>query len=410
MKKVALVLILAACGSDPDSVLIDASPSPDAIPQGPNTVSLRTFGGPQLVMYRDGAGPWLVPLEVSIGNYELRVTDAYEVVLACSTTGASDVVLHRQTFGDGATRYGFCDVPSSDPAPMTVQVTGQMAQAGQVYMTDMASSTTAPWTFMLDVTPGTHDLVAVGTNNRILVRRDVTVSAAATLPAVDVVADGVAMTPVPLTINNGVHGGEVFSTDFYWSLRNSSAFLTGASTTLQTPPASLVDASDFTFLSLYATTDAGWRYAFTSFTGAETTFTLPAAPSGITYAEAGGALMASWGTTPDYTELELSLAATSASNDRRLRVVASRAWLAATGLTQIGFDADPPGFDPSWNIDLAGPYVRMLTVSDNSGTISYGSTLREAVNAAVLRPLPPRARQREIEAARRAMARSRATP
>ena len=392
-----LAALLVGCGGHsavPDAgVLHDASP--DVVPQGPNLVTLDAGDGLSLIVYRDGTGPWQVPQETSPGQYALHVTNDYEWLLVCTSGASFDAELQAATYADGASQFGFC-FADGGAAPSTVPVTGQMAQAGIISMYDRATSSTPSWSFTLNVPPGTHDLVAVGVDNRMLIRRNLQITAATTESLIDVDANGTAMTSVPLTVNG--LGSDTLSTELDLLLSNDLTLIDGTSTMLEAPPASLLLPTDSEFLSLAASTSSTTRTAFTSFTGAETTFTLMPALSGVTFDASSGALKASWATLPSYTNLDMYLAASAAGAFSTERVSVSKSWLMATGATSIAFDQMPPGYDASWKIDLSGPYVRGFEARDESGSILYGTSYLEAVNGASARQVQAKQRARLLRA------------
>jgi hypothetical protein len=398
MRKFAGLVVLVACGQSNNSpIIIDGAPTDtliDGPPPGPNVVTLEAPDADTLITYRDGSGPWLVPPEATVGEFDLQVTNDYQVVVACNTPQGSDVTLYDRTFADGTTLFAFCDAaPLSQPT--TTAITGTMAQAGQVFMGDTANSATAPWSFSLNETLATHDLIAIGTDNRMLIRRGIVVVGPTSVASIDVVADGTTMTAVPLTIN-GMQSGETLLTEYDFFLTNDFAFLTGSSTTLQIPPASLLQANDFELLNLDLTTSTTSRSANTVFSGTESVFTLMPILTGISFTTSGGVLAASFGTLPPHDGLRLDMFDGVGKVEQA--VDATQSWLDATSTTKIAFDAIPPALDPTLVVDLTAPYTRFFEVSDNSTSIGYSSGVSEAVNG----PAAPKRTTHRLE--RRAIA------
>ncbi len=380
MRKFVLGVCLVACGNSNNSpiIIVDGAPgdtSVDGPPLGPNVVTLEAPDADTLVTYRDGNGPWLLPPEAALGEFDLQVTNDFQVIVACTTTMGSAVTLYDRTFADGSMLFAFCDAASLTQ-PTTTAITGTMTQAGQVFMGDNASSTTAPWSFSLNETLAMHDLIAIGTDNRMLIRRGIAVVGPTSVAAIDVVADGTAMTAVPLTIN-GAQGSETLSTDFDLLLTNDFAFVAGSSMTVQTPPASLLEANDFELLDLELTATTTSRSASTVFTGTESAFTLMPILTGISFATSGGVLAATFGTLPTHDGLLLDL---FSGGGNEQTVDATQSWLDATSTTKVAFDAIPPALDPAMLVDLTAPYSRFFEVSDNSTSISYSSAVSAAVN------------------------------
>ncbi len=387
-KSVGVLVFALACSSHKNPVIVIPDGPPDASPDAPpkNAVTLETFGTISFIAYRDGAGPWQTPTAGAMGTYTLNVTNDYQWVIVCASGGGFDAELQGATYKDGTRQFGFCFV-SGPSTGSTVAVTGQMVQAGTVDMYDTATSTTGNWSFSLNVPPGTHDLVAFDATD-IYAHRAQAISAATSLGTLDLSTSGTAMTAVPLTINN--LGSDTLGTELDWFLGNDAAFLTGTSTTIETPPASLVMQNDFEFLDVIASSATTQRTGSTSFTGSETSFTLMPPVTGITYAPSGTTVAATWGTLPTHTALELNLFGGTPSAPKNQHVTVTTSWLTATGATSLAFDAMPPGYDAAWTIDVSGPYTRIFSVDDGSGSISYTSEIVEGVNGAALLQPPMR--------------------
>jgi hypothetical protein len=220
-----------------------------------------------------------------------------------------------------------------------------------------------------------------------VLRRDQQITAATTLPAIDT-AQGTAMVPVAITVTG--LGSDTLGTEYDLFTGNDNAAFTGTTTTVQTAPASLLVASDGVSITATATsTNGGQRSATTSFSGTETTFALPPALTGITYSVTGGVLDASFGTLPPYDTIEMFATASSGSQ----HVIASKSWVAATGATKLAFDQIPPGYDPTWKVDLTKSYDRSFFTVGSSGTFGFVSQIDEAVNATARRVDPLLRRQ-----------------
>jgi hypothetical protein len=383
----ALALAASACSNHHKIVIADSSP--DGVTPGSNVVTLQPLQPPAFIAYRDGKGPWQTPVKDSRGNYTLNVTHDYQWVIVCTSGADFDAELQGATFSDGASQFAFCFAYTP---PATVSVTGQMVQAGSVMMTDTATSTTPAWAFNLNVPTGPHELVAIG-GNRMVIRRGEMITAATALPPIDVATQGTAMTPLSLTVNN--LGSDTLGVELDLFTGNDIALMNSATTMLQAPPASLLLASDSQDLFVSASGAGSQRDAFATFTGTETSFALPPVLTGVTYAVSGGDVSATWGALPSYTDLKLMTSGSSTTAATSQTVTASKSWIAETGATQLVFDAAPPGYDPAWKINTAGPYIRELFADDNSGSILYSSAVVERVNGAVARE-SDRARQRTI--------------
>jgi hypothetical protein len=385
-----LALVLAGCGDDAQhhtAVIVDGhgsdSGSPDAPAQnGPNLVQLDLFGTPDLIEYRDGNGPWVVPAMVS-GVYQLHVTDDYQVVAACSFSGLAsneDSEQRNATFGDGAMQFMFCGSGSSTGT--TFAVTGQMLQPGNVQLQDTAMGATSPWSFSLDVSAGTHELVAIGAT-KMLIRRNLALSAATTVPDVDVTTAGTAFTTATATV---IGADPTDSVHIQSGLFTGNDFATLSDTTDRTityAPNSLIAANDGPQLQVQVTNMANTvaRSVFTYGPTSATMFMLPPVLTGVTFGSTEP-LTASWGTLPDYSNAEvLAFGGTQASFLEQY-VSATKAWLDKTGATSLAFQSDAANYNPAWNVATAGAFIEFAVAnntdsqggSTNTGVISGGAS------------------------------------
>ena len=121
----SFLVVLAACdhssSETPDAHIIVIDSAVDAPPVAPNTVTVRTYGPPAFIKYRDGSGAWQSAKQVDTGIYEIAITNDYEVVVVCGSSQGFDSSLFKRTFADGSRFTSFCfeDVqqPSWSPSP-----------------------------------------------------------------------------------------------------------------------------------------------------------------------------------------------------------------------------------------------------------------------------------------------------
>ncbi|MEO8843507.1 MAG: hypothetical protein ABI591_19410 [Kofleriaceae bacterium] len=379
-----LALVLAACGDDGDHhtmIVIDGhgsdSGSHDAPAQdGPNLVKLDFYGTPDLIEYRDGTGPWVVPTQ-SNQEYLLHVTDDYQVVVACSFSGLAGNTDSEQldaTYGDGAEQFMSCQ--SGGTTDATFAVTGQMLLPGSVDMQDTATGATSPWSFSLNVSAGTHDLIAVGAT-KMLIRRNLSFTAATAVADLDVATAGTVFPTTTATVV-GAGPGDTSELRSEWFTGNDVAMLSDTTDlTLIQPPNSLIAANDEPELELEVTNMAHTvtRSIFVVGPSPGTTFTLPPVLTGVTFG-ATAAATAMWGTLPAYTTVNVIAFGGSATAFLEQNVSATKAWLDKTGATSLAFESDAANYDPAWNVPLTGAFVE-LAVSDPIDT--NGSTSRTAV-------------------------------
>lgn len=387
MKRTLFAIALASCGHHSPQGSSDASV--DAATPELHAVTLHAAQPPVLIAYRDGAGPWSTPAPVGAsGDYTLYVADDYRVVIACLGSFGFDAQLLSATFADGDHQAMSCYASTSSPPP-NVEVTGQMAQPGQINLGSGGAGSALPGPFDFDfhVEPGTYDLVAVAASHRMLIHRDLAIASSTTVPTVDVDADGAPMSPVTLTIDNlgadrPIVVDNLATDDMITGLVPcpvSPGCPYSGTITLYVPPATVLRPGDSQQLQISTLAPPLGRGATTDFTGTQTHFTLmPALPS-TAYVTAGNTLTTSLSALPSYTSVSLVVLGSAG----RMGVAATRRWIDATAATEIGFDAMPPGYDPAWHIDLGGPYRRELVVNDDSTPIHYFTERFEGVNGAM---------------------------
>jgi hypothetical protein len=385
-----LLAFAAACGGNdakPDALIIvhpDARADADVdAPPATNTATVMPFGGtPAFVAYRDGNTAWQTPVLGSSGAYELGVTDDYTFVMVCADTSGFEAQMIGSSKNDSPQQYVYCGKNLGGAAP--VAVTGHMAQAGTVYMTDSASSTTANWSFTLHVPPGTHDLTAFDTGH-IAIQRDLAISGATALPAVDVVAGGSALVQVPLTIS-GRPAGDQLSVDYELGLKNDFAVVTANTPSLPTAPSSLLLPNDFQYAYIESLSGTSSLTAATVYTGSETSFALMPPLTGVAFDSSGGVVRASWSTLPAHDLVALYLGSQAGASYQSAQLTDS--WLASHGGTHVQFDDSAPGYQAAWRIDVNGPYVRQLSALTTGTGIAYSSATIEGENGAMVRSRP----------------------
>jgi hypothetical protein len=374
VKRLLLTAVVSCGGSSQATQPPDVGVAPDAT--GPNLVLLNSPFPLALVSYRDGRnGGWTVPTQRPSGEYELHVTNDYQWVAVCANAPFYDAELHGATIADGELQTVSCVPPNPDPTRVTV--TGQMVQPGTVCIESAATGNTNNWGFALSVRPGNHDLVAFDTTD-IAIRRHLAISTGTAVPPVDLSTEGVSLVPVNVVINN--LGSDVSSTLLLLTLDSDSVSIPGSATSFVTPPSSLLQSTDFEFFLVSTANGSGFRTGFTDVVSDGFTFSLMPPVSGVSFAHAGADVVATWGNLPDFASLELQVVGTAGKQ----RMVASKSWLTSTGTTQLLFEPYPPGYDTSWRVDLAGPYVEWLIAKQFVGNVLYWSGERFGVNGATV--------------------------
>jgi hypothetical protein len=382
--------LTAACGDD------TRLGNPPKGPGGPpdeegSKVTITTSGNPPMFMaYRDDGGDWADVVEVDVGVYEIAVEGQYEVVTVCGSGSRPRTTLARFTLEEGSEQRVSCILYTDDPL---YNVTGQMLQPGSVFMGSLASSTTASWTFDLDVTAGAHDLVAYD-GQKILFQRDLDIQADTATDPVDLAA-GAAFVSKAFTFE-GTRSDDTVALETDLVTANEVVYLPGSATTAKVVPDELLADNDIQMVLATASNGTARRTIEVSAAGAvPSTLTFAPRLAGVTLEPRG----AKWASMPtggvgysQYTPAE------AAGGERRLSLVVSKGWrdanlasLVVTGELEI--DLAIPGYDDAWKIDDTNHYAT-LSVVDAVDGVTYTSAVNKRVGGA---RAPGRSREEDRE-------------
>ena len=348
----SLVALLVACGDD------DPTPPADAPPVLRLPVNFRVRGEvPRLLAIRDVPGEWTVLPTNATGMYTADAALRHQIAMVCGAPGAFSTTIEMRVRTD-SDPFLFC-FNGDNPAP-TFPITGQMLQPGQVSMSGMDDSTTAPWLFDLAADAGAHDLVAFG-SSLVLVRPNLMITAATTIPTIDLAQGGEAYATTTSIISNR-ETDEVTQTELTVFVENDVASLTRSGATLYELPASQLGAGiQFgTVAALTPTTRRDTSIAGTSVVNV----TLLPRLSGITFGEIGP----SWTMLPLETD-SVSYLMFTPTNDLSLR--ASGQYLA--GDTSLAIELDIPGFDAAWRVPAADRVHRFSIYDEDFSESSMSS-------------------------------------
>jgi hypothetical protein len=350
---------LVACGDDGGG----GGVTPDAPMELRYPISFEVRGEmPLLLAFADDDGTWTPIVPNPQGDYMISATNRHAIVMVCG----SDVVGYRT---EVAQRTRFDDDPfffcyNGGGTSQFVAVTGQMLQPGEVQMLARDEGTASPWTFELMVLADTHDLVAFG-ESMVLLRRNISVTAAMTLPDVDLTQGGAAYATTPVLLDN-VLGDETVETVASIFTGNDIADYVRSGSTLYEVPSSLLGPTDFQFAEIRATTATTSRSASIDTMGPTPMLTLMPRLSGIEFSDHG----ATWSDLPDSTA-EVRLFSSNASE--YLTIEASGGYIA--GDTELGVTLDIPGYDDAWRL-TGSLYHTFVAYDDENGQteISSGPT------------------------------------
>ncbi|MGE0397935.1 MAG: hypothetical protein AB7T06_14645 [Kofleriaceae bacterium] len=373
--------VLGACGDDGNS----PEPMIDAPPALRYPISFEVRGDvPLLLASRDDDGTWTAIAATDLNEYMFEATNRHAIAMVCGdvVTGfRTDVVLRTRFDADP---FFFCSNTGGLP-PQRFELTGEMMQPGEVHMEATDAGTTSPWTFELSVSGGTHDLIAYG-DSAVLLQRNLSVTANATLPAIDLAQAGVAYETTAVLLGNAL-GDETVETVSTVFTQNDLSDYTRAGTTVYSLPASLLAANDFQFAEIRATTPTTSRSASIDIGGATPMITLMPRLEGITFTEHG----ASWTALPASTARIRTI---TGGAKNYASVEATGGYLA--GDTEVAVMLDIPGFDDAWRVtDALG---RLFVAYDDE----FSDTTYSEPLTAARRVLAAEATRRQMDRARRA--------
>lgn len=361
------LLALAACGdptAGPDARGRDA---PVFMP-GPNLVTIDVTDQTTDVMYRlDGAGPWGLADKVSATEYQLHVTNAYEVAVACGLEWNGHTVLHARTLADGDSDFLFC---TADPVvaaapPAMYAVTGQMVQPGLVTLLfTNDSSSVAPWSYSLNVEAGTYDLIALDSANRIAIRRNITVDAPTTVPSLDTLDEGTPLEDHALSVSSPAIG-ESLSVETELFTAGGFIVIGDTASRVYVVPASMLVPSDGQYLVVQARSASTLRYTNTAdVTQSFVELMPPVTKTTFIYSVPdNNALRGTFAGLPAFTSVEISMYDYRSSQVARF----TKSWFETMSRNYFQLDL-PPDFDPTWRVSLRPDYDRFVYVNNDDVT------------------------------------------
>jgi len=378
MRALASLLVLAACGggSDHPIVFIDSSVDVGTAADAPSgtMINIQSFGGaPEILAVKSGTGAWQALAPTATSFFATSAT--YQLLAVCQAGMFFETAIAARAVSDGDAFVPCFPFGSSTAPPTPVAITGQVAQAGGVWMGDTATGATSPWSYTLAVPPGAHDLIAANAT-KIAIQRDLAITVAATEPTVDVAQTGTAFESHGFVLT-GLGTGDVVTHEVNWLTANEFAILTGTGAGVSTIPASLLASmTDLEVIDVYATNGMQKRTVEEFVSGTvETTVTL-LPPVTATFAGAS-ALWTSLPTGFDSAALSV-FGATNGEN-----ISATPAYLGAA--TSLAIDVTGvPGYLPAYDVGTTGlQHVFQLrhTVSqatDVSSSIQDTAALRAA--------------------------------
>ncbi len=355
--------LLVACGDDGGG---GGGGMPDAPMALRYPISFQVRGDmPHLLAFADDDGTWNPIVTNPQGAYMISATNRHAIAMVCGSdvVGYRTQVTQRTRFDDDP--FFFC-FNGSDTTTQFFAVTGQMMQPGEVQMLDRDEGTTSPWAFELMVSADTHDLIAFG-ESMVLLQRNISVTTAMTLPAVDLAQGGAAYATTPVLLE-GVLCDETVETTASIFTGNDFADYVRSGSTLYEVPSSLLGPTDFQFAEIRATTATTSRSASIDTMGSTPMVTLMPRLSGIEFSANG----ATWSELPDSTA---SVRLFSSNASEYLSIEASGGYLA--GDTELGVTLDIPGYDDAWRL-TGRLFYTFVAYDDEGGSSDFSSSSTSA--------------------------------
>lgn len=357
-------------------------PTPCGPDAAPNHVRILHQGSPELIAYRDGISEWKILEVTDRRGFDICVTDDYVFMDVC-VSGQSFVAFEvRSTVSEtpeiGGVRtwgVGVC----GEFTIGSLQVTGRMAQPGTVAIgSQTVLGTSRPWTFNLDVTPGTHDLVASDSSDptvngpRVLIRRSRDFTQSLTEPDIDLSMQGVPMDTITLDAQ-GLEAGDSLSTIVSLDTANNTyadVSRTSTASGYVVPAGILIDGDNQTVEFSSGTPGVSSRGAFLSYNGRPISFTLLPKLTGLVSFSLSSPydVMASWASLPPYSYVALR----NSGSLGRKRVLASAGWVSRHSVMSFQFDTSVPGYKPEWSFVSTN---RSFTLTEDSNEITYFSSI-----------------------------------
>jgi hypothetical protein len=355
---------------------------------------------PVYVAYQDGSGNWTQA--VGTGDvYNFNIASAKGGLAVVTQSGANyNTTVEYLAQGELTGMIGGCPT-----VPTGNDVTGTYAGAsvgdqinvalGTAATTTIATSATGNYA-LSNVASGNQDLIGYlhsaaspGTDDKLIVRRDLNLANGAAIPVLDFgAAEAVTPTTANITVT-GAGGSDVLAETSSILTTAScvrNTLVTGALTAGQTVfpiygiPASLGRSSDFTQVGVVDVAGNSTRSATVDYqTFGAQTIALPAALTGASVTDLSGAykrLQATLTLPADYSTAALTY---SGSNGNTLTILESAQYLGGSAATLTAPDLSSlPGFSTSWEPSSGTGSYTLTATNGFSGTCADQATTKFA--------------------------------
>jgi hypothetical protein len=399
----------------------DSLPPPPVVEDPtPTPVHIRSGITPLLVAYRDGFTdsttlqpvPWKTATAPDLKSVDLMVKGAYSVAVVCMVDG--NTVLTWQAFhtvDDDTTKAmpePTLQTPCNAAPPAHFAIKGTLTHAGFAHLGDAETALTAAGgPFNLQVTAGTFDFVAAQTDaadpamNKILITRNVMVTAADDRGPVDASTGGAAMAPITPGLDNAPPAPdpdhpkantEVVTAEVTIQTKNNDtpAFVSSATfnldktvnkaktvTAFGVADAGLV-AGDAQFITFTGTNNIDGSTISTTRSitkpfkaGDDTATGKPGAGSSLPSLLATANVSPGWDfdknrlgvalpALPALDDLTITTSGFGPTSNVRYEINITASYFQTTALARPVFDTDIPSFQAGWKIDFNREYTREI--------------------------------------------------
>lgn len=377
----AAAVVLGACAGDDG-------------PSGPQPIEFCA-GTAGFTAFRDGAGPWQTPVADARGINVLQVTDDYEYVTVREQSGYVSWYSTRSTLRETRALIGAAELHCATPADQRVMVSGELAQAGEVWMNSYGTLNSDPGPFTLSVGRGVHDLFATTGNlveagAKIVVRRDQSIENDTMVALVDIATQGSDFVAVPVA-TSGVASGAAVSTSVYLldSRNDDYAFVSDrAGTSAGVVPPALLGPSTEQWIAVSAAS----QYADLRYQGSAPAVQLLPPLTGITFSRGADGITATWQSlaVPDYSYAQLIVSGSTTTASTFQYAFATPGWIAKHGVTALALDTTIPGLDLArWKLDTTQPFNADFALAvDHGDTYASTSTSTDETMTPRTQPVP----------------------
>jgi len=352
---------------------------------------------PSLILFRDGTNAdWQAPVASAPGRYLMNVHGLYTVVAVCMESALEVELAEASRTLDDPHEFEMPCLVRYVPPSKLVPVTGTMVQRGVVTLgPSRGSGDASNWQFDLLVPEGVADLVATSMfapdGDHIAIRRDLPLTEGIVVPPIDVAAEGVPLTQLPLTVTN-LRSVDYVSAGFTLYTPSTTMTVTNGpvGATVGVVPDSVLRPGDKqrVLVDIFSYIDDGIFRGMSRalVPGVSTVFTAPdVIDASVDPVDPDRGF--TWKTLPGHDTIDLWVGGSVGDTFVERHKQLTSSYETATAATTISWDSDIPGYKPEWRSVFAMEYSYELEVwrfvrdaSSSRITDASSSSIRRMVN------------------------------